>query len=173
MSIALMGALTAKREDAPKAESTTTKAPGVKPYVDAFAGLVPAEVLAINAVILGFCTEVSKDKKTTNITEPGALKGAFVALIVLSVVLFLSSRFFAKDKTKKAPNRVVLALQCLVPPLAFVGWTMLQPVSVFDVIDIGLDVAERQVVAVIGAVFLGVAAVALGYRVDNEEPAPK
>lgn len=173
MSTILLGALTAKREDAEQGKSKDEKAPAVKPYVDALAALVPAEVLALNAVILQFSTEVSEDKKTTVITEPTTLKWAFVALLVLSVVAFVSSRFLAKNKKLKAPKLWVLTLQCLIPPLAFLGWTMLQPVSAFDVVDSGLTIGARQTIAVIGAVFLGIGAAALGYKLNSEAPAPK
>lgn len=173
MSTVLMGALTARREDAAAGQSTTDKAPAVKPYVDAFAALVPAEVLAINAVVLQFCTDVSSDKKTTMITEATTLKWAFVALLVLSVAVFASSRLFSKDTTKKAPKLWILLLQCLIPPAAFLGWSMLQPVSAFDVIDSGLKVEARQVIAIIGGVFLGILAAALGYKLDKEDPVAK
>jgi hypothetical protein len=173
MSIALMGTLTAKREDAEQDKSKDEKAPAVKPYVDAFAALVPAEVLALNALVLERATKVSKDKKITEITEPTALKVAFGALLVLSVAIFVSSRLLAKNRQNKAPQLWVLIVQCLIPPLAFVGWTMLQPVSAFDVLDTGLSVGERQIAALIGGVFLGIAAGMLGYKLDAEPPTPK
>ncbi len=172
MSTLLAGALTAKREDAEEGTSTTVS-PGVKPYVDGLATLVPAEVLAISAVVLQFCVKTTDDKKTTTISQPTTLKYAFVALLILSVVLFLASRSLEKDKTKKAPSLLLLCFQCAIPPLAFIGWSMLQPVSAIDVIYSGLDSSARQVIAIIGSAFLAAAAVALGYKLDAEKPKEK
>ena len=70
----------------------------------------------------------------------------------------------------KAPKLWVLALQSLIPPLSFLGWTMLQPVSAFDVIESDLEIAARQTLAVIGGVALGITAAPLGYKVDSKDP---
>jgi hypothetical protein len=186
MSTFLLGALTAKREDAPRAVGAAAPGvaaapagaaapaiPAVKPYVDALAALVPAEVLAISAAILPLFTEVSSDKKVTRITEPTVLKWSFVALLVLSVVIFLGSRFIAKNSDNKAPALWILGLQCLIPPVAFLLWSMLQPVSAFNVIDSGLSIAARETIAIIGSAFLGIGATALGYKLNKEDPTPK
>ncbi len=173
MSTLLAGALAAKREDADEGTSTDKQAPAIKPYVDAMAALVPAEVIALNAVVLGYATTTSEGGSVTAITEPDALKVAFYFLIVLSWFLFLTSRYAAKDKDNKAPSIVVLAAQSLIPPLAFVVWTLLQPVSAFDVIDLGMSSASRAIAAVVLAAFLGAAAAVLGYRLDAQAPTQK
>jgi hypothetical protein len=92
------------------------------------------------------------------------------------VAIFAGSRFAAKNSKNKAPELWVLILQSLIPPVALLGWTMLQPVSAFDVLNedlnLGIDLAARQVIAVIGAAFLGIAAGWLGYKVDSDSPTP-
>lgn len=57
MSTLAYAALTAKRQTTSAGESTTSGQPGMKTYVDVLAALVPAEVLAAHAAVLGFTTK--------------------------------------------------------------------------------------------------------------------
>lgn len=182
MSTMLYGALTAKREAAEANTSTTTKAPATKPYVDALAALVPAEVLIIHGVVLGFSTSTTIDDPatedvveptTSKVTDPTTLKWVFIALAVTSVVFYVAARLTAKDPSKKAPSLGILFGQCLIPPAAFALWTMLQPISAFDGFWPDLELGPRQTIAVIGAALVSFAAGFLGYRLDKADPKNK
>jgi hypothetical protein len=171
MSSILYGAMVAKREAAQPNESTDKEPPGVSSYLDSLAALVPAEVLALHAVILGFCTtKAAGSNGVAEITEPDTLKWAFWALLILSSLLFLFGRQqSAGADTKTAPTKTTL-IQALIPPAAFVAWTMLLPASAFDTVDSGLAVGARDTIAVIAAVVLGVVAVRLGYKLNKAPP---
>jgi hypothetical protein len=172
MSSMLYGAMAAKREAAPRGQSTEESPPGVKTYVDALAALVPAEVLGLHAVIITFCTQTSKGTGVTRITEWTALKGAFWALLVLAPLLFVVGRWRAAAPGVQSPSRPITALQALIPGVAFVAWTMLLRPSAFDAVDSGLATGARDTIAVIAAVVLGVVAAQLGYRLDGSDPMP-
>jgi hypothetical protein len=164
------GAIVAKREAAPAGESTTTKPPGVGSYLDALAALVPAEVIALHAIIISFCTKTKEGTPpVTEITERTTLKWAFVALAVLAPVLFLAGRAVSKTKNVVAPSKVMLGLQALIPAAAFVAWTMLLKTSAFDAIAPHLATGARETIAVIGAVVLGTLAAALGYKLNEAD----
>jgi hypothetical protein len=138
--------------------------PGVTTYVDAFAALVPAEVLVAHASFLTFTTQTANEVVT--ITKPQALTIAFYALIVVSAGLYIAGRL----KAAKWDNWDYARM--LIPPLAFVGWTMLQKATAFDAVaGNSLDDATRNVIAIIGGIALGVAAAALAYKAD-QKPVP-
>ncbi len=160
MSTAAYAMLTSKREQAQPGTSSTTSPPGVKSWVDALAALVPAEVLAVHAVIISFTT--STVNNATQITAPETLKGVFVALVVVSAVLYWL--------VHRAQWDVWDYFRILIPPLAFVGWTMLQKTTAFDAVAPNLPEAPRFAIAVIGGVVLGAAATALSYRADQQPP---
>ena len=137
-----------------------------KPYIDAMAALVPAEVLAAHAVVISFTTE-TKNKAVT-ITDPGLLSWAFVGLCALCVVLYVLPRYSAGLWDNKLDF-----IRVFIPVLAFVGWTMLQPTSAFDgivsLIGVSLTAAQRVVPVVICAPALGVLAGVLAYSVDKKK----
>jgi hypothetical protein len=142
----------------------TGGSPGVTTYVDAFAALVPAEVLVAHASFLTFTTQT--DNGVVTITKPQALTIAFYALIVVSAGLYIAGRLKASKWDKWDYVRM------LIPPLAFVGWTMLQKATAFDAVAGNLfDDATRNVIAILGGIVLGVAAAALAYKAD-QKPAP-
>ena len=75
MSALFYGTLTRTRYDQPREASTTTGQPGVGTYLDVVTALVPAEVLAVHAVILSVVTS-SKDGKV-EITDVPTLRVVF------------------------------------------------------------------------------------------------
>jgi hypothetical protein len=160
MSTLLYAAQTHLRTAAAPGTSTKAKgSPGVKTYTDALAALVPTEVLVAHATILTFTTKT--DNGTVTITAGHALGIAFYGLIALSIVLYVGGRLMAATWDAWDYARM------LIPPLAFVGWTMLQKATAFDAIaGNGLDEATRNVIAVIGGIILGLGAAALAYKAD-------
>jgi hypothetical protein len=108
MSTLAYNALTKKRQASPKVDDRTrTSVPGIKQYVDAAAALVPAEVLAFHVFALQITTKTvqsegkgqvtgmvdekittAKGENVTVITDPGALKIVFIALVIAAAVLY-------------------------------------------------------------------------------------
>lgn len=162
MSTLAYASLTNKRESATPNTSTTTSAPGVKTYLDAFAALVPAEVLALHGLVLTYTTHT--DKGVTGILPAGetTLRYSFYALAILSVVLYLIPRSLEKKWDHADFIRMLIA------PLAFVGWTMLQPVTAFDAAFPDMPVIPRTVIAVFGGVILGGVAAWLALYADKK-----
>ncbi len=167
MSTLAYAALTGKREAAPPNTSGTTSPPGVRSYVDVLAALVPAEVLAAHAAVLSFTTTTQKNQvgdMVTTITQPGTLRWVFVALLLLSVMLYVANSLKHWDRWDFA--------RMLIPPLAFVGWTMLQKATAFDAVAPDMGQASRSAIALIGAIVLAVIAGLLAYQADQKNPTP-
>ncbi len=165
MSTLAYAAMTRKRDEARPGTSTTTSAPGFNTYVDALAALVPAEVLTAHAAILTFTTETVKGSAgnaIVTITQPDTLRGVFYALIFVSMVLYATGRLIASHWDNWDWLRVV------IPPLAFVGWTMLQKATAFDALGTNFSQAGRSATAIIGAILLGLLAAALAYKADQK-----
>jgi hypothetical protein len=166
MSTLAYAAMTRKREESKPGTSTTTSAPGVNTYVDALAALVPAEVLTAHAAILTFTTDTvtnAAGKATVTITQPDTLFWVFWALILVSMALYVAGRLMtsAWDNLWDWPRMVI-------PPLAFVGWTMLQKATAFDAVAPGFSQAGRSATAIIGAILLGLLASGLAYKADQK-----
>jgi hypothetical protein len=162
MSTIAYAAITEQREEAKggtsgKKEGTT----GVGTYLDAVAALIPAEVLALHALIIGLAAG-SDGKVPESARWP--LTGALIALAVMSTVLYVAAR-----RMQKKWNGKLDPFRMLIPPLAFVCWTMLQRATMFDAAFPRLDVLTRMITALIGAVLLGLAASALA---DRPPPQP-
>lgn len=162
MSTLAYAAFTTKREQAAPNTSTSQSPPGVSTYVDAFAALVPAEVLTLHALILPVTTRTVN--AATEITHPGTLSWAFLGLLLLSVVLYVAPRLVAGKWDR------LDYLRTAIPPLAFVGWTMLQRATAFDAVFPNLAEAPRTVGALFLGVVLGLVAVALAYKADQKNP---
>jgi hypothetical protein len=135
-------------------------------YLDALAALVPAEVLAAFAVIF----ETTSEERTLPngsvarvITDPSTLKWSFIALVVVSVILFVVPRV-GKNKFEAWD-----AVRAVIPPIAFVGWTMLLPLSAFDTLCLDLSSNARFAIPVIGALVLGVIAARLAAAADEKD----
>ena len=132
-------------------------------YIDALAALVPAEVLALHAVILPATTKTSAS--VTEITAPGTLSWAFWGLIALSALLYVVPRLLNGKWDASDYIRLV------IPPLAFVAWTMLQRSTAFDAVFPGLAEAPRTVAALFIAVILGFLASLMAKKAD-QKPKP-
>jgi hypothetical protein len=169
LSTLVYGALTRKREEATAHKSTTASPPGVKTYVDALTALVPAEVLALHAFMVEATTNTKKihGKAVTTVTDAGALEATFWVCIGLSVLLFVTSRLIAAKGRWRGWDYA----RALVPPIAFVLWTIVQKSTAWDAVSPdSLTEATRALIGASGAVVLGVAAAALGIQLNKSEP---
>lgn len=161
MSTLAFAAFTNKREEATPGTSSSENPPGVSTFVDALAALVPAEVLTLHALILSVTTSTAA--QVTTITDAGTLKWAFVGLIMLSIALYVVPRF----KNWEMLDYVRVA----IPPLSFVGWTMLQRSTAFDAIaPSSFKDAARTVIGLFLAVMLGLVAATLARKADQRNP---
>jgi hypothetical protein len=165
MSTLAYAALTTKREQAPPRTSETTSSPGVKSYTDAAAALVPAEVLTLHGFFLTATTE-TKDS-VTKITAEGAttLYWAFFGLIALSIMLYVVPRLVKWDWWQDS-------VRALIPPAAFIAWTMLQKSTAFDAICPQLQSAPRLVIALFIAAVLAVVAKVFADKADQKKTTP-
>lgn len=170
MSTLAYGLITAQREAALENTSKDANQPGFGSYVDVVAALVPAEILAANAALLPLMTDTTTDdagESVTTITEPGTLKLIFVLSIVFSIGLYLVG---LRRRLKGAPMKRGDGLRMLIPPLAFVAWTMLQKSTAFDAVAPDMDDPLRFTIAVFGAVALGVLAAGMSFKADSDPP---
>jgi hypothetical protein len=163
MSTLAYASLTTTREAAAPGTSSSTS-PGVGMYIDAFAALVPAEVLTLHALIISYTMQTKGHATAIIAGDEPILHFSFWGLIVLSMILYAGPRLFAKKWDGWDFLRV------LIPPLAFTGWTMLQKMTVFDAMYPDIPEATRTIVALFLGVVLGLAAVALAYEVDKKKP---
>jgi len=163
MSILAYATLTNKRDDAMPGTSTTVQAPGVKTWMDSFASLVPAEVLAAHAFLLSAVTTTdnSTGSLVTKITDPTLLKAIFYALVGVSILIYVVGR-----RSARAWDRLDF-IRMLIPALAFVGWTMLQKATGFDAAFPNVAWKTRLTIAVIGGIVLGLVASQLAYKADQ------
>jgi hypothetical protein len=174
MSTSMYAAVTRKREEASEGTSETNSPPAVGRYVDSLAALVPAEVLAFYVgVAIPSLTTTEKDLTngalTTNITHPLWLTAAFVFCLLLSIVIYIGVHSLNEwDKWD--------ILRAGIPPIAFIGWAMLQTPSVFDLVGyfVGSIYAVDQKVALViaagMAIILGLAARQLATTADQKQP---
>lgn len=172
MSTIAYAQLTSRRDASTPVTSTTTSPPGVKTYVDTMAALVPSEVLTLHALMLEQGTTVEGTK--TTISDPQTLLVAFVGLLIVSMGLYAVPRLLAKKWDALDGFRI------LIPPLAFVGWTMLQRSTAFDgvlavlkndaILKYDLSSGLRTVAGLFLAVILGAAATMFAYSADAKKP---
>jgi hypothetical protein len=168
MSSLAYGALTRKREEATPGTSGTDSPPGLKTYVDALAALVPAEVLTVHAAIMAKATKTvtsATGDTGTTITNPETLKWAFVALFLISIGLYVLGHVGLAGRNGWDRWDWI---RMLIPGFAFVGWTMIQKVTMFDAVRPDWDDVPRFTVAVIGAVVLAAIAAGLSYTADQK-----
>lgn len=158
MSTLAYAEFTTKREEATPGSSTSQNPPGVSTFVDALAALVPAEVLTLHALILSVTT--TRVNNATTISDASTLQWAFAGLITLSIALYVVPRFSKWERLDY--------LRVLIPPLAFVGWTMLQRSTAFDALAPNVADAPRTVVGLFLGVVLGVVAAALAKKADQK-----
>ncbi len=160
MSTLAYAALTTRRDLAEARTSRKEAPPGVGTWVDALAALVPAEILLAHAVIISIATAAG-DAQGSREAINGTLVVAFVALCILSAALY------AVPRLMKGMWDWLDCARVFIPPLAFVGWTMLQRPAAFDAVWPQLLPVQRMVGAVLLALVLGLAAGALGYQADK------
>jgi hypothetical protein len=181
MSTVAFGALTTRREKSDSATSKTSQPPGLNSYIDILAALVPAEVLAIHALIIAAVT-TTNSRGQTQITQPGTLRLAFWLLVGLAVALFVLGRQPAPTPADERQQSETLAplwqhvewqdlLRGAIPALAFVLWTMLEPTSVWNVVDASMSSGTRFLIAAVGAIFLAAVTKALVSHSDKK-PSP-
>ena len=166
MSTLAYAALTNARDTATPGTSSKTS-PGVGTYIDAFAALVPAEVLTLHGLMISLTTITKKDSAGNDVTliVPADLHDVqlcFWGLAVLSMILYAGPRLLNKKWDRFDVLRI------LIPPLAFVGWTMLQKMTAFDAAWPHLQEPGRTLIALFLGVLLGLASVALAYQADQK-----
>jgi hypothetical protein len=178
MSSVAFGVLTTRREESDSGTSKSEQPPALNSYIDILAALVPAEVLAIHALIVATVTKTNP-RGQTQITEPATLRWAFWLLIGLSIALFILGR-------RPVPTPRVVRQQAggtasrwqrlewqdlirlLIPPTAFVGWTMLEPTSVWNAVAPSMPGGMRILIPMVGAVLLAAVTKALVSHSDNK-----
>jgi hypothetical protein len=163
MSTIVYGALSRAREQ----KSGTSDPVQTSTYIDALAALIPAEVLALHALLM---TGVANQKTTqttitVTLTQKHQMKVAFLILILLSVLMY----FFSHYSTNW--DRLDF-LRMLIPPASFVAWCLIQRTSVWDAIKPGMDFGWRQFIGAVAAVALGGLSLALAGKA-NEKRTPK
>lgn len=181
MSTVAFGALTTRREQSDSDTSKSGQPPGLNSYIDILAALVPAEVLAIHALVITTITKTNP-RGQTQITEPATLRWAFWLLIGLSMVLFIlgrrpvpTPRVVRQQSGGTASRWQRLEWQdlirLLIPAAAFVGWTMLEPASVWNAVAPSISGGMRILIPMVGAVFLAAVTKALVSHSDNKPSA--
>ncbi len=179
MSTFAFAQLTNAREASPPGKSTTTGgSPGIKTYVDAFAALVPAEVLTLHALVISATTETvqkaasagSEKMETVTTFLPkaaGTLQVAFWVLVVMSIALYAAPRYFGGKWDKFDWVRIAIA------PLAFFGWTMLQRTTAFDAAFPTVESIPRTVFALFLGAVLGAVTAGLAMKADAKPKPPQ
>ncbi len=178
MSSFLYGAMTTRRLESDKDKSEDEQPPGVKTYTDMLASLVPAEVLALHAAIIGLTTTTENagtESQSTVINDRGALALAFAALVLMSIAVYVAGRLTTKSTGSNQRGRweKLDNVRMFIPPVALVAWMLLTHPSAWD--GLGIDIpgsAMEGVIAVILAVALSLLAKALAYKADQTEQAP-
>jgi hypothetical protein len=200
MSTVAYGALQTLREKAPSGMSTSDQPPGLGTYIDVLTALVPAEVLAINAVVVTLATKTTPGGGTQP-TDPSTLRLAFWLLTGLSVVLYILGRrpspaagaAAASDPTT-APNPSPPAgaapsgqpiktswwslqrwepedlLRAVIPPASFALWAMLDPASAWSSVVPGMSSSTRILIGMVGATALAAITKALATHADLKAP---
>jgi hypothetical protein len=165
MSATAYGVLSWRREASSPGTTKAKEPPGVKSYIDVLAALVPSEALTFHALVLSQNTKPGASTPpgqiVTMISNSGALWWTFWACIVLSIVLYCFGHGAAAwDKWDY--------LRVLIPPIAFIGWTMLQPGTAFDAVWPNFDPGTRFVFALFIAIALGAFATWLSNKADEK-----
>jgi hypothetical protein len=175
MSSLVYGAVNAQRESSPARKSKAEKPPGLGSYVDVLTALVPAEVLAINALLLSLFVKSSTGENgdvITKITDPSAAKLMFW-LSILGCIAFYFIGDRAKNQTLTVDTGLLSNwnwLRALIPALAYVGWTMLQKSTPFDAVAPDMSEGSRVIVAVFLAAILAGVAKRLSDEADKKDP---
>jgi hypothetical protein len=179
MSTVAFGALTTRREASDSGKSTSAQPPGLNSYVDTLAALVPAEVLAIHMLVMSIVTTTDSQGRTT-LADAATLRVAFWLLIGLSAVLYVLGRrpVPTPAQLRKTSDAAPFWqrwewqdwIRLLIPPAAFVGWTMLEPVSAWTAVAPHTSIEMRVLIATVTAVMLAAVTKALVSHADNKQP---
>jgi hypothetical protein len=159
MSTVAYAQLTNSRDLAAPGTSTTAS-PGVGTYADALSALVPAEVLSLHALVISATSEMTSNG--TVITDASTLALAFWGLILMSAGFYIIPRWYGGRLD------MLDIARALIPPLAFVGWTMLQRTTAFDAAFPAVTGTQRTVAALFLAVGLAGIAAMLAYGADQK-----
>jgi hypothetical protein len=154
------GLIAKAREDRESPSADTSK------YVETLAALVPAEVLAAEAIIVQLTTTTTNGQ--TTFTNPRLLADSFWGLIALAVFLYVAPRL--KGSALKDWGWMDLG-RIWIPPAAFVGWAMLQPTSPFTAAYPSVAQDTRVVVGVFVAIVLAAVAGTLSYKATSRKGA--
>ena len=183
MSTVSFGALTTRREKSDSGTSKSDQPPGLNSYIDVLAALVPAEVLAIHAVIIAAVTTTNQSAVRAKITQPATLRLAFCCWAAWRCVLrappavSLTPAAVRQQAGASVPRWQRLEWQDLIriviPPAVFVGRTLLEPTSVWNVVDASMSSGTRMLIAMVGAVLLAAVTKALASHSDNKPSPPR
>jgi hypothetical protein len=183
MSTVAFGALATRRGKSDSGTSKWEEPPALNSYIDILAALVPAEVLAVYALVIAEVTKTTPQGQT-QITDPATLRWAFWLLIGLSMALFVVGRrpvrtpaVVRQQSGGTAPRWQHLEWQdlirLLIPPAAFVGWIMLQPTSAWNVVAPSMASGMRILIPTAGAVLLAAITKALVSHSDKKPSPPQ
>jgi hypothetical protein len=130
---------------------------GLGRYIDALAALVPSEVLALHAVVMSVAAKTQQAGPKIDPDAVKSLQWSFGGFIVLSLVLYLLGR-------GAGPRSPRDWLRAAIPPVAFIGWSMLQRTTVYDAfsgtaIQAWVLDPKRTIAALFSAVVLGAVSV--------------
>jgi hypothetical protein len=157
MSTLLYAALITKQEEGSSP---------VDKYLSSMAALVPAEVLTLHGLILSVTTSIDDGK--TLITAAKTLSISFYALGILSLLLYVLPRLLKSNSNWK--STWYGWVRALIPPFAFVTWTMLQRSTAFDAVAPHLPSSTRTVIALFVATLL---TIAVAYLPDSAANNPQ
>lgn len=131
---------------------------------------MPAEVLTLHALIISATSE--SEKQGTDLVSKlpsddlATLCLAFWGLLVLSALLYWIPKRLAGTWNRLDCIRICIG------PLAFVGWTMLQPTTLFDAAFAHVGQTQRTVIALFLGAILSVITLALASVADKRTPLP-
>ena len=178
MSTVAFGALTTRREISPSRKSTSNEPPGLSSYVDTLAALVPAEVLAIHALIISIVTKSGPNGQAT-VTDPGTLRVAFWLLVALSAVLYVLGRRPVPTTAQQRASADEIPfiehwewqdwIRLVIPVTAFAAWTLLEPLSAWNAVAPHASVGMRTLIATVTAVVLAALTKALVSHIDKKQ----
>jgi hypothetical protein len=190
MSTLLYQALTLRREQSPtpaqEAEARKVAAAEGKPvdedkkkpaeFVDVVTALIPAEIIVVNALILGALSTKSEDASgavTTRLdpAHPGLEKWCWIGLVVAAAALYVLPHAYS---SRKAGRRQIVdgldIFRMLVPAAAFWIWSMIQKGTLFDAVFAGWSTHARAIAGGFGGLALIGIAKLLSFGADEAQP---
>jgi hypothetical protein len=126
-------------------QDSTDEGTKIPKLVDSVAALVPVEVLAAHAAVLGVVATTTdpgdKGPVVVTITEDGWATGAWFFLLAAALAFYVVPHVVKGKWDRWDPLRM------LIPPVAFASWTMLAKGTLFDAVK-DWDSLTRTLVAV-------------------------